>query len=102
MARSQGGPSEGTSWDRAVDARKMVEMEAMLRVEKERNDAYTWQTVSRVYKFTCGTMATCFTVHAADCLPCVIYAWQTVSRVFHVPRGTVATCIYYTRGELYI
>jgi hypothetical protein len=37
-ACSQGGPSEGTSQDWAVHARRMVEMETMLLVERERND----------------------------------------------------------------
>jgi hypothetical protein len=37
--RSQGGPSEGTSWDWAEHARKMEEMQAELQVERERNDA---------------------------------------------------------------
>jgi hypothetical protein len=35
-ARSQGGPSEGTSRDWAEHARKMEEMEAMLQAERER------------------------------------------------------------------
>jgi hypothetical protein len=39
-ARSQGGPSEGTSRDfMAIHARNMAEMETMLRAERERNDA---------------------------------------------------------------
>jgi hypothetical protein len=38
-SRSQGGPSEGTSRDWAKHARKMEEMQAELRAERERNDA---------------------------------------------------------------
>jgi len=37
--RSQGGPSEGTSRDWAEHARKMEEIQAELRAERERNDA---------------------------------------------------------------
>jgi hypothetical protein len=35
----RGGPSEGTSRDWAEHARQMAEMQAMLRAERERNDA---------------------------------------------------------------
>jgi hypothetical protein len=37
-ARSQGGPSEGTSQDWAEHAREMAKMQVMLRAERERND----------------------------------------------------------------
>jgi hypothetical protein len=37
--RSQGGPSEGTSRDWAEHSRKMEEIQAELRAERERNDA---------------------------------------------------------------
>jgi hypothetical protein len=36
-ARSQGGPSEGTSRDWAEHAREMADLRAMLRAERERN-----------------------------------------------------------------
>jgi hypothetical protein len=38
-ARSQGGPFEGTSRDWVVHARRMAEMETMLRAKRERYDA---------------------------------------------------------------
>jgi hypothetical protein len=62
-ACSQGGPSEGTSRDWAVHARRMAEMETMLRAERERNDALEQR--KRQFEAFMTSMGSSYVCHGA-------------------------------------
>jgi hypothetical protein len=108
--RSQGGPSEGTSRDWAEHARKMEEIQAELRAERERNDALDQRMRQfEVFMSSMGVSQPCLGAQpsptnvgntssvssASGGMIYIVYRTKLISICFHYPFNFASNIIYF-------
>jgi len=120
QASLTGGPSEGTSWDWVEHARKMEEMQAELRAERERNDALEQRMRQfdameqrmrqfEVFISSMGVSQPCLGAQsspanlgstssvssASACMIYIVYRTKLILICFHYPFNFASNIIYF-------
>jgi hypothetical protein len=108
--RSQGGPSEGTSRDWAEHTRKMEEIQAELRAERERNDALeqrmrqfeVFMSSMGVSQPSLGAQSSPANVGSTSSVSSasagmiyIVYRKKLISICFHYPFNFASNIIYF-------